>query len=218
MIEYIKSKKGAIGIGTLIVFIAMVLVAAVAASVLISTSGFLQQKASATGRQSTEQVSSGINVIEIHGMHNNTSVTKIAILIRPNAGGSPIDLGQTVVMLSDGEKRIIARYNGSKLINIQNATNKNNRSLFDAQGGWPDNKNEFGIIVIQDADNSCKNAPTPVINQGDIVALTLNTSNLDMTPRSTITGTIQPEFGAPGIISFTTPSAYLDTVPVVQLQ
>ncbi|HIQ39372.1 MAG TPA: flagellin, partial [Methanothermococcus okinawensis] len=59
---------------------------------------------------------------------------------------------------------------------------------------------------------------TPVINKGDIVAIVLNTTTLKMGPRSTISGEIQPEFGAPGIISFATPATYLKTTPVIRLQ
>ena len=214
LLEFLKSKKGAIGIGTLIVFIAMVLVAAVAASVLINTSGFLQQKASATGRQSTEQVASGINILEVQGMHNGTNINRTAIFLTPNAGSAPIDLSQVVVMITDGKKKLVARYNSS---NPDYYDLRNGGSLFDTVNWSGLKSTDFGIVVIQDADGSCKNI-TPVINKGDIVAIVLNTTTLNMGPRSTISGNVQPEFGAPGVISFTTPATYLDDIQVVRLQ
>ncbi|NHJ40547.1 MAG: hypothetical protein FK731_10990, partial [Asgard group archaeon] len=60
-----KKDVGSIGIGAMIVFIAMVLVAGIAASVLIQTSTTLESQAMATGRETTEEVSGGIAVFDI---------------------------------------------------------------------------------------------------------------------------------------------------------
>ncbi|AXI25327.1 flagellin [Methanofervidicoccus sp. A16] len=118
LLEYMKNKKGAIGIGTLIVFIAMVLVAAVAASVLINTSGFLQQKASSTGRQSTEQVASGLycsgvtgHVFRFNGKYYD--LDRMVMYVTPNAGSAPIDLKEAKLFLTHNGKSVVLKYNNT---------------------------------------------------------------------------------------------------------
>ena len=60
-------EEAEMGIGTMLVFIAMVLVAAMAAGVLLQTAGLVQQQAQETGVRAIQDVATGFQVLNILG-------------------------------------------------------------------------------------------------------------------------------------------------------
>ena len=79
---------------------------------------------------------------------------------------------------------------------------------------------EFGIIVVQDVDNSCLQT-NPIINKGDKVVLTIKCYSTgafgqEIPERTGVFGRVVPEVGSPGVISFTTPAAYNDQIMDLQ--
>ncbi|MFP4403133.1 MAG: hypothetical protein ACLFPJ_02170 [Candidatus Woesearchaeota archaeon] len=82
------------GIGTLIIFIATILVAAVAAGVLISTSGVLQQRALITGQEARQKITNAVEVVSVvaYGDKVEESLNNIEIMIRLDAGSDPIQM------------------------------------------------------------------------------------------------------------------------------
>ena len=97
--------RGQVGIGTLIVFIAMVLVAAIAAGVLINTAGFLQTQAESTGTESTEQVANNLNIItEVGNVSDSDEINELRLGVQPAAGSDDINLAElTLQYVSDDE-------------------------------------------------------------------------------------------------------------------
>ena len=91
------NKKGIMGIGTLIIFIATILVAAVAAGVIISTSGVLQQSALLTADQSQNRLVNGVQITHIfmEGDLNEHTANNIEILARPEPASGPINFKTT---------------------------------------------------------------------------------------------------------------------------
>ena len=183
-----------IGIGTLIIFIAMVLVAAVAAIVLIYSAGELQQKATITANEAPSKVTTNIFIESVFGDRVNSTmpglqpgIQSILIRIRPEVGTASMDLRQIIMTKMSSDEIEILNYS-----NISNTVNS------------------FGASTIRDEDGSFT-ADFPVLNSGDLVDIEFHT--LDYTkpiliPRQTITLSINQERGASVTLELTGPNSF----------
>jgi len=225
---------GAIGIGAMIVFIAMVLVAGVAASVIINSSNAVQIQALSTGQETIKEVSSGLSVFDVSGKVNETGGTKYnmnytAITVKARPGSDGIDLNNTYILISDGTTKSLVRYGyyNSTLIYIAKASTAGD--LFGLLSGddWDEcNRETFGLAVLQDYDSSVTEF-NPVLNRGDKAVLFLRCGtqpnadthetlsgvfNSEIAERTDVFGRVIPETGYPGVISFTAPMSYVDNI------
>ena len=216
----IKNKDvGSIGIGAMIVFIAMVLVAGIAASVLIQTSTTLETQAMATGQETTDEVASGIAVFDVLGYAaSSADISKLAIGVRPRAGSDGIDLSEVYVTISDTSKKVVMNYTTSYYSAPTGQDDIFSAGVFpddEYAYGHPNNTDgsRFGLLVVEDADTSMSRT-TPVMNRGDKVYVCVNATGAFNTipERTDVWGMIVAEEGSPGILSFKTPASYTDNV------
>ena len=105
MLEPQTNEKGQVGIGTLIVFISMVLVAAIAAGVLINTAGFLQTKSEETGQASSDQVTNRLDIAPKSGTVGTVGgkdvIGQVNVTVQTNPGAKNVDLRNVTVQWAD---------------------------------------------------------------------------------------------------------------------
>jgi len=180
-----------IGVGTLIVFIAMVLVAAVAAIMLIYSTGELHQKAIITSKDATATIATNFQIENIVGDRVNSTmpglqpgIQSLLIRIKPEVGTESMDLRQIMIILN--EHQFLNYSNNSDMVN------------------------SFGASIIRDIDGSF--APDyPVLNSGDLVDINvhaLNYTNPILIPRQTISLYINQERGASIHLEITAPYSF----------
>jgi len=211
-----------VGIGTLIIFIAMVLIAAVAASVLITTSETLQQRAKTVGTQTIREVSAGVAIEDITGYtnRNKTKINYLSLVVRPRAGSKDVDISLcTLTVLYDN--LTVLKLNES----LVEAVNTDSTSVFytpiDSGSNYTimDNTTdtEFGVISIHDPDSSVTN--TQGMNSGDRIYMLINLSAVlnnsengweecGLPARETVSGTMTPEIGIMAKYDVTAPAVF----------
>ncbi len=190
----LRNETADIGVGTLIIFIAMVLVAAVAATLLIYTTGALQQKAIKTSTEAVTQVSSNIVVVNVIGDRVNSTVPGIQpgiqgfiIRIKPDVGTTSIYLRQLLII------EIASYYRWD--LNYSNIERLGSYGVYD---------------IVRDDDGSF-NVDTPVLNSGDLVDIAYHTTNYTcplLMPRQTITLSLNQELGASVNLEITAPNSF----------
>jgi flagellin FlaB len=161
-----------IGIGALIIFIAMIMVAGVTASVMMQTMNNLQQQARKTSEDTIRDISSGLQVTYVSGYVQNSTITQLAIFVSTTSASDDIDLTYGILSLSDSTKKVILNYSSTCF------SHSISNGLFGTLNASNLTSSQFGVLVIRDIDGSC-NATKPVIGDEDLVVLIVNTTTCD---------------------------------------
>lgn len=184
-------KRAEMGVGTMIIFIAMVLVAAVAASVLISTANSVREQAQNTGEQAIQNVASGFITYDVVGTVSDTfdTLDQVDIYMRLAAGSPSINIGNVVVSATDGAETLIYDYTG---------------------GAGADETYTAAQVLVVSSVGDWTTAAVDMVGQGDLIKVTL-----DLTVFGTAIGNsqnveikIMPAYGQNSLVQFYTPEVF----------
>jgi archaeal flagellin FlaB len=185
-------KKADMGIGTLIIFIAMILVAAIAAGVLIQTATSLQNKALLTGDRSKSQVSTSIRPIVIYAEDGSAdnSVNDFYMTLKLAPGSDAVRFGDLLLEFSLKNLSIDMTYNetpntslGYSCANMTNITTQ-----------------DFFIEYLIDGGNQ----EDGYLQRGDVVKLCFQSTRAVFEDES-LTIAMVPRVGSPTVIQTALP-------------
>lgn len=177
------------GVGTLIIFITLVLVAGIAASLLVQTSSKLQHRASATGEQAVKEVSTKVSVQSVAGYSQTPSSGKIdKLILTASLGPKSED-----IRLSD----IVLSYQSGDIYIASITYNSSAESLNGAA--------DFYSSVVQGNGNE-------VLEQGEILELHFwieDSTACQLNASTEFSMAVAPKRGSPSTVKALTPSTLL---------
>lgn len=139
--------SGQLAIGALIVFIAIILVAAIAAFVFINSGQQAQERAEQTADESLAEVSNNLVVTSSFGqVSGSNTVDSVSLAVRTSSGANSVDLGEASV-------QVLSSNNQTTLLWDENVG---------SEGTYPSDDGNFTVNTIKDDDDSL-----PVLEERD---------------------------------------------------
>ena len=191
-------EEGEMGVGTLLIFIAMIIVAAVAAGVLVQTAYKLQQQAESTGDEALQDVAAGFKVLAVWGSTDaNGTIDTVYIKIALIAGSPGINLENTLIEVTQTIGGGVASEETLEYAAAASAT-------------------EFTAEALRDM------APVTtevMMTAGDVfqVQIDLTDLTMELEPQEQLTLLLIPKHGVPTYMEITAP-ATLEASSVVVLK
>jgi len=199
-----SNKKGDMGIGTLILFIAFILVAAVAAGVLISTTAALQSKALSTGKATTTEVGTSLSAVQIYAEdatdnNNDKQVDYFYYTVKLGSGSEPVRFQDLLLTFNTDNQS--QEYAYLSTVNCTaTAVAGDGTTIFNTT-----NADKFGITYSLQSANSITGYMVP----GDVVK-TCFKSPRAIVESDDIKITYIPKVGSALVVKTTTPGLMID--------
>ena len=196
-----KSKKAEMGIGTLIIFIAMILVAAVAAGVLIQTSTSLQSQALLTGERSKEQVGTSMSAIEVSATNGtDQNVENFYETVKLSPGSEEVRLSDVVLSFETSDNVAFLQYGGT-------TCSPDTAYTADGSAGFYTNSTSedgyYHVEYLLGGDNE------GYITNGDVVKICYQSPG-SVAEDSSIKVSMVPKVGNSLVLDLSTPSVMTD--------
>jgi len=107
-------EEGSIGIGAMIVFIALILVAAVASTIIIKTAEELQQNAEATSDDTRKEISGKISILQVLvNSSGTTDVNSLVITAKVASGSTDVLVNNVEWLLTCGDDTVYGVVSGN---------------------------------------------------------------------------------------------------------
>lgn len=132
----IREQAGLAGVAALIIFAALILVAAISAAVIIDVTGGLEQQVEQTGQDASNQLSSSMQILSVIGNVSDTSdeITEVRYVVSISPGTNVVDLTRVSVdyITSQGAVTLSEADSGTDTFQVVELVSENNNKLIES--------------------------------------------------------------------------------------